>query len=357
MRNDWNAKRKGKAASRAIALLAAAALPAIAAAQDKVEFFGLIDAFGGSVKTNGHRATVVNSGGMTTSFWGIRGSEDVGNGLKVVFALEDFIRNDTGQQGRFNGDPFFSRDAYVGFAGDFGSVTLGRNTAPYFVSTLVFNPFGDSFTFGPMITHTFRSDVGTGLEAVQGDTGLSNSIRWTSPVMSNFKADLAMSAGSERDVAPTGTNRALDASLYWFGGALTLGVAFRDINLDTGNGRDEKALQVGASYDLKAAKLFVQYQHARQKESAVPALDVTHKTFQLGASVPAGPGVVLVSWARSKIDDQDATIGDKRSTWALGYDYNLSKRTDVYAALYDDRFSNPTSFKQQVLGLGIRHRF
>ncbi|MFT7940670.1 porin, partial [Salmonella enterica] len=69
---------------------------------------------------------VVGSGGMTTSWWGMKGQEDLCGGLKVDFQLTAFMRVDTGSPGRFDGDPYFSRDANVGLSGGFGTVRLGR---------------------------------------------------------------------------------------------------------------------------------------------------------------------------------------------------------------------------------------
>ncbi|HPU52780.1 MAG TPA: porin, partial [Burkholderiaceae bacterium] len=114
---------------------AAAALAALslgsAQAQTVVNLYGLADAFVGNVKTTvpGSSTSVnkVDAGGMTTSYWGFGGSEDLGGGLKAVFAFESFMRNDTGELGRFNGDPAFARNSFVGLEGGFGRVSLGRH--------------------------------------------------------------------------------------------------------------------------------------------------------------------------------------------------------------------------------------
>ncbi len=74
-------------------------------------------------------------------------------------------------------------------------MALGRNTAPYCISTLRFNPLADSFVVGPMITHTFRG-------ALEGDTAMSNSIRFTTKTVSGLSADLLWSAGNERAAPP-----------------------------------------------------------------------------------------------------------------------------------------------------------
>ena len=146
----------------------------MAQAAPTVQLYGLIDANVMNEKTGAGSALKVDSGGMSTSFWGVKGSEDLGGGLKAVFALEAFVSNDVGNAGRFPGDNFFARNAFLGLEGGFGKVTLGRNTTPYFVSTLLVNPFGDSFAFSPEILRTFA-----GRGYVIGDTGWGNSIAYS----------------------------------------------------------------------------------------------------------------------------------------------------------------------------------
>ena len=93
--------------AKAVALALLASVPSLASAQSVIKLYGLIDAWGGQEKTIPGSKTVIESGGMATSFWGIGGEEDLGGGLKAVFAIESFLRGDTGASGRFNGDPFF----------------------------------------------------------------------------------------------------------------------------------------------------------------------------------------------------------------------------------------------------------
>lgn len=129
----------------------------IAHAQSSVSLYGLVDAFVGDTHMPGSAGSAwqVSSGGMTTSYWGLSGSEDLGRGMKAVFTLESFFRVNSGQIGSFNGQSFFGRNAFVGLSGRFGEVTIGRNTAPLFVSTLLFNPFGNSFAFSPIVAHSY----------------------------------------------------------------------------------------------------------------------------------------------------------------------------------------------------------
>ncbi|MDB5880373.1 MAG: porin, partial [Ramlibacter sp.] len=92
-----------------------------AAAQSTVQLMGLLDSFAGGIRMAGDpaRVRVLNSGGMTTSLYGMKGSEDLGGGVKANFLLTSFLQVDTGVPGRFGGDPYFSRDASVGLSGSF----------------------------------------------------------------------------------------------------------------------------------------------------------------------------------------------------------------------------------------------
>ena len=85
-----------------IALGAALLCAAGAHAQSSVQLTGLVDVFAGSMKMAGDASSksVVDSGGLTTSWFGMKGTEDLGGGLKAHFNLTSFIKVDTGTQGR-----------------------------------------------------------------------------------------------------------------------------------------------------------------------------------------------------------------------------------------------------------------
>ncbi|WP_244120029.1 porin [Burkholderia gladioli] len=73
---------------------------------------------------------------------------------------------------------------------------------------------------------------------------------------------------------------------------------------------------------------------------------------QFGASVPIGAGRALASYAYTKMV---GSMNTTRNTWSVGYDYNLSKRTDVYAAYLNDRITGLSS--GNTFGVGIRTYF
>jgi predicted porin len=118
--------KKSPLAIAAMALFAAAGS---ASAQSNVQVYGLLDV-GMETANNqtptGGSMTRVISGGMNTSRWGLRGSEDLGGGLKAVFNLEGGILMDTGAQD----GALFKRQANVGLEGAYGRVVIGRSSPP-----------------------------------------------------------------------------------------------------------------------------------------------------------------------------------------------------------------------------------
>ena len=164
-------------------VLAALALGASsgAQAQSNVTLYGAIDLSVDSFQSPGGAAKkAVDSGNMSTSCWGLKGAEDLGDGLQANFVLASFMRNDTGASGRFVGDSCWARPSSVGLSNRFGAINLGRNTTSLFVQTLLFNAFGDSFGFSPPIRHHVTSDTAT------GGTGWNDSIKYSSPSMAGF---------------------------------------------------------------------------------------------------------------------------------------------------------------------------
>ncbi|MET3445743.1 porin [Ralstonia sp. 1138] len=123
--------------TRCLVLAAATcALASGAANAQSVTLYGLIDTgieYVSHANTNGNGLTRIPSvTGTLPSRWGLRGAEDLGNGMKAVFTLESGFNTDTGTSGQ--GGRLFGRQAWVGLASDYGTVTLGRQYSMVFLS-------------------------------------------------------------------------------------------------------------------------------------------------------------------------------------------------------------------------------
>ena len=337
-----------------IAAAAALACAGAAHAQSNVQLTGLIDMYAGSMKKAGQdRTSQLGSGGLTTSWWGLKGTEDLGGGLKADFNITAFFRADSGEMNRgIPGDTFFSRDANVGLSGSFGRVGLGRGMAPNFLPTILFNPYGDSFTFSPLVLHAnvpLFNGTGWG-STTPSDTGWSNQIKYTTPNMGGLTVNLQYQFG-EQSSTPTSSSgkKNVGINALYFSGPLALTGFYERAEVSNpvvnalASTKDDWML--GGSYDAGVVKGFVTYGEAEVKTTRVKG-----KTTTLGASVPMGGGKFLAAWANTKM-----TGGAKRDTVSLGYDYAFSKRSDLYAVVMHDKITSFSSGTSYVLGL--RHRF
>ncbi len=325
-----------------------------AQAQSSVKLYGLIDLNVGQFQAAGaNKVWNVSNGDFSTSFIGFGGKEDLGGGLSASFALESFFRPDTGRSGRVavdvspRADVFWARAANVTLGGGFGSVKLGRQTTTMFISSLIFNPFGDSFGFSPTIRQYYTS-------ALVGDSGWSNAISYTTPNMNGLTATVQGSLG---EGAAKSVGRNVGFNALYFSGPFAATVAYQKVQSDydlrfsttlPAGFVEQIAYQFGASYDLGVAKLFGQY----GKTDTDATADVKGKLTQIGVSAPLAGGKVLGAYGNLKYSG--GRVGTSK-TISLGYDYNLSKRTDVYAVYVSDKFTNLKS--GNTFAVGIRHNF
>ena len=135
-----------------IALLVAL-LASVTLAQAEVSLVGTMDAGYSGIKAPGSATTSTSfqSGGMTTSYVGLTGNEDLGNGNRAFFEMTSFLDAGTGATKGGTTVNTFARSAFVGLSDSkYGSVTLGRQSAPSFLPTILFNAYGDSGTYGPL---------------------------------------------------------------------------------------------------------------------------------------------------------------------------------------------------------------
>ena len=179
-----------------------AVAPPPASTTSSVSLHGLLDVSAYDKQLSGERKLkTLQSGAMTTSRWGISGSEDLGGGLRAIFDLSSFIRVDTGASGRNDADPFFARLAYVGLSSDqFGSIRMGRVPTATFLSEVNFGAFLDSTNLGPYVLHTFQAPATQPMITGNGflDSAWSNSISYSLPTLSSlpgFAASVQAAAG------------------------------------------------------------------------------------------------------------------------------------------------------------------
>ncbi|MDB5872498.1 MAG: porin [Ramlibacter sp.] len=364
--------------------LAILSLAGSAYAQSSVTIFGLIDANVGRYKGAASGITPADTtitkqdaSGMSTSHFGFRGIEDLGGGLAASFELAAFLRSDIGAPGRSDAicagppppapacsavnvgaDPFFARASWVGLGSrQWGRVRLGQMTTGIFINTVSTNAFGDSSNFSPIVLLMFIGGP------IAGGTGWSNSIAYDSPDFSGFSFNLQKSMAE----GPNGGN--IGGSAAYVNGPLSLTAAYSDVRKDPvtfsdGTTRNNtKNTIFGLNYDFRVVKLYGHVGSIKSDGSATATTaddNITHKLWELSASVPIGAGKLMVGYGVRKGNEAFAS---RRALGAVGYDYNFSKRTDVYAVLRNDKARAAGTVAPAVeaqgtsYAIGIRHFF
>lgn len=291
---------------KSLIALAVLAASGVAMAQSSVTMFGIVDVGVGHISA-GDSVTGVTQSGLSSSRLGFRGTEDLGGGLKAGFWLEGAISPDSGSGagGGASGPGFeFKRRSTVQLAGNFGEVRLGRELTAGYLDTSSYDPSGQ-----------------VGIAAVQGlaTSRVSNGISYHSPNMSGFTGFLHYGFGEV--AGDNSANRYLGASVAYNNGPLSLALATDKLGGATGAAPSRKTWSLGGSYDLGMVKPAFLYMNNKNSDDSNK-----YNVFMLAATAPVGPGSLWASFTRYDVKAVDADS----NAFALGYTYNLSKRTALY---------------------------
>ncbi|KAA0079291.1 porin [Trinickia soli] len=388
-------------------ILVAAVLGSIgvaAHAQSSVTLYGLIDA--GVSYVNNSSSTVTGHSNSLTKYddgvaqgsrWGLKGSEDLGNGLKAIFTLENGFNSGNGTLSQNNRE--FGRQAFVGLtqAGT-GSVTFGRQ---YSLSTDVLANYttGGNTVAGNYAFHINDIDQLT-------SSRIDNSVKFTSANFAGvtFGALYGFSnhAGAFAGAPTTGTGAAAvagSARTYSFGlnyaaGPFGVGAAYTDIRfpsqqagISTGisnavfpaaNIKELRTFGLGGRYLMGPATFWALWTNTRLVQlPGTGSSNLVFNAYEAGAKYAVTPAFTA-GLGYTYMNLSDAAKGHFNQV-DLSLDYALSKRTDVYVlGIYQKASGNnngtalqaqigdSTGFfgtsgvdsQQQVAArVGIRHKF
>jgi predicted porin len=296
-----------------LALAVLGAFAGVASAQSSVTLYGTVDLSAKYVKNDGSgRRYSLSQDGINSSQLGFKGTEDLGGGLKAGFVLLAGVNADTGT----TNSKFFNRRATVSLWGNFGEVRLGRDYTPTFWNDTIFDAFGtnglgDSSHVLQMPTTTF----------VRAD----NTIQYFLP--SNIGGVYGQFMASASEGASTQQGRYLGGRVGFAAGPFDVAAAFAEQRIDAFVGQpQQKTFNVGGSYDLGVVKLMGYFD---RDTLAFAGVDNKENRFAISAVVPIGQGEIHVGGERSKLTT--VAFSNTVSQYSLGYVYNLSKRTAVYA--------------------------
>lgn len=339
-----------------IALAVLAAASGAAMAQSSVTLYGIADAYvgnyknglstttGGTPNINAVSNNVLNSGGLSTSRWGVRGTEDLGGGLAANFQLEQGIKVDDGAAGSTKQ---FDRQAWVGLSGGFGAVKLGRTTTTY-----------DALRAATNNTADYNLSVtGDVFKAAADDyTGrLDNMLQYTSPKWNNFSAGIDYALGENKTLATSSTD-AMSFNVTYSAGPLLLGVARQSQeSVVAGTVRDTDYTLFAGSYDFGSFKVTGGYNLVDRDTN-----NTEDTEYQIGVSVPYGATTVYVGYANAKTENAAGVAQEKANGVDVVVTYAMSKRTMLYAGVKSVTEENGAGVKVGKLtqtSVGLRHAF
>ena len=337
---------------KSLVALAALSVIGAASAQSTVTLYGLADVYVGSDRVGRVSNTVVSSGGLNGSRWGLRVSEDLGGGLAAIAQIESGfdISTGAGQQGAL-----FGRQAFVGVKSGWGQLTVGRQYGVYDDMKGALSLQGNS---------SFDATGGRGATAagtVAGNVGawtgyaprINNAIKFQSANYSGFTAGVTYGLGEDKTAARSASSSISIGAMY-ANGPITVGVVHQNEGFTRtlpGNRKNEleNTLFAGA-YDFGVVKLGGGYNEARARVAGVTSPKA--KEWFLGASVPLGALTLKAQYARSKVSNQNAddSIG-------LQAEYDMSKRTTAYFGFNSTKLKSINDNTNRRVGVGIRHKF
>ena len=312
------------------AAIAALSVPAFA--QSSVTLWGRINTSVESIKRgdNDRVASVINN----NSRLGFKGTEDLGGGLKASFALEHGLNSDDGRQ---TNAAFWNREASVQLSGDFGAIRLGRWTPGSYYATA---------DYVSMHNH----DTGTSEDKLYSGAGFTqtNKVGYFTPNINGFNGEFAVHAG---EGAP-GEARGYDVALNYDQGPMHLGAGYSKQG-------SAKQYAIRGLYELGA---FTFGGYAQREESGTPQSPGAKDNRWIGRAAvmyTMGQSEFHLNVGGTKAGAYSFNNGrNGGKQYTLAYNYNLSKRTKVYAFYTAVDATTPNKVDDlSSFAVGVRHNF
>ena len=346
------------AAAATLATMPACAQGTAPTATSNITVYGLIDAVvrrATNVSAAGDAVTSMEDGLITGSRLGFRGIEDLGGGMRAVFTMESGFDPSTGVSlqatpvadfGQDAASPrFWGREVHVGLRGDWGGVTLGRQYTTAHQIAARFQPQGNPNNLALSVFsshHIARQDNVLRVDTKLGDVELLATRTFGEQAgSSSANASWAVGAG------------------YTKGDVYVGGYIQRMNNLEGTETR--KIVGVGGNYKINpTVAVFLGYM---QRSSEVSPQE--NKVIAIGANVELTTTSTLsVEYFDDKQSGSAALEGSRKVGWVTA-NYRFSRRTDIYAAIDQNRVRDGygklgflgTLGNQTGVSMGLRHRF
>jgi predicted porin len=302
-----------------------ALLGASAQAQSNVTLYGRLNLSIERQKAGGGSDNWVMQN--SSSRFGLKGTEDLGGGLKAGFVLEAGLNPSNGTSaGRFWG-----RQSEVNVGGGFGTVRLGNFTSEAYYATA---------DYVSMHNH----DTGTSADVFYADTRYfeqANKIGYRLPAFGGLTIDVATNT---RDL-PGETHRTSEIAANYDAGPLHLGAGLQKTD-------DRNQFALRGLYELGA---FTVGGYVQRDENVYG--NGKRTTVRLAGMYTMGGTELHANWGRA--GDYSGVPGNSSANqWTLGVNYNLSRRSKIYS-FYSKVDDKGTLYGGdfQSFAVGVRHNF
>jgi predicted porin len=347
-----------------LALAVLGAFAGSAVAQSSVTLYGVADAslsYSRAELANGTKQSLfaVGSGGLNGSRFGLRGTEDLGGGLKAKFTLESGFNIDAGTSAQ--GGRLFGRAAWVGFESGFGEIRIGRHLTPIGIVADNLNSMGTG------VVDLFAV---AGTLAANGAFRTDNSINYLTPSLGGLTAHVQYATrldGAEANKPNDKQLRHAGFNVRYAGGPITAQVGYLNVtDLNATAAGDQKADAIAASFGWNFG--FMSVLVAGNQDNIRPVSGAYEKptTYGLDLGFPIGPVQLNVGLGESKDTTGAVNVVDDTQFFNVKAVYNLSKRTALYTffglttndAGANKGYNSPAAGKDSsTIQMGVRHFF
>jgi predicted porin len=368
-----------------LALAVLGTFAGVASAQSSVTMFGVVD-LNLSYINNNDATYSMGQDGMASSRLGFRGVEDLGGGLKASFWLEGALGPDTGTGtssfGNGNsGNSFFQfrRRSTLSLSNQWGELRLGRDYTPTFWNWTVFDPFGTNGVGAAtnlVLGAELRSVTSAG-DAFGTLVRANNMIQYILPngvFGPGLYGQLSLAAGENAAL-----NKFWGGRIGYAAGPFDVAGSYGQTAVDAADTQTMTNWNIAGSWNFGAIGKFSAFYGQISVDVPAPVGgSVESKNWFIGYVVPFGQWNFKASYGgvnQSGIAGAANFNGNDASQWALGADYNLSKRTALYGTVSQINNGGPSGASlgtaytvastsplnrgtsSSGLQLGIRHSF
>lgn len=349
----------------ALAVAGLVAAPAFAATSN-VDVYGQLTL---AVDHLNRDSTTVDDSNALASYAsriGFKGSEDLGGGMKALWQIEnqfnlDGAHNDLPASVTGGGGSSFSdslRNTFVGLSGGFGTVLGGRHDTPYKLATGKLDPFADT-------AGDYNVIVGFVKDNNNFDLRASNAVAYISPTFSGFHGAVAYVFGSE--TGPLNDDLSAWSLMGMYdNGPIFASLAYEKHNISDIAADDRDAWKVGLGYNFGNATVGLIYEKAG---TVIGGSEEDRNAWYLPVTYTMGNVVLKAAYGSAG----DTQTDDGAKFYTIGGDYNLSKRTKLFATYAKTNNDNNGTYRAGVAGnasitpaaghdpsilqLGVRHAF